>query len=1026
MRRAIVIALGLLALLLVCLLLGLLAVWLYGALRSRAVNDRPLVLIHAPLNREQVQLGQGILVHATTRAESGVARVELWGDGAFVTARENPADAATSPLVLTAGWEPTALGLHTLLVRAISATGVKGQATVAIEVVEAVDPGTVLGGHVVQAGETLQSIADEHGVTTDDLSAVNPDLSPEGPAPGDVVLYPEMEPAPGGVDEPPGVGPTPPGAEPPAAGDPPPVPHGAAPGSPVDVLGLLFPVERYIPLVPAGGEPQGLRVELLALQTAGDYESVHCYVGLGELDPRWYPDEDYDQRTDESFASLGGGAWDIASHLGDDAAPTILWPVNEPLPIEVTCVGMIGGGDDSERLGRVELAPGPELWDSVTRRSEVSVGGEGAFWLDYRLTRLELIPIGPQAWTDETMTPPTNVSLGFYTLDWDYAPEPDEEEIDGFRIYLNETLLWIEPPEARQTLIPPEWYRPPCGERYSFTVTAFRHGHPDGPESPHSNAAETYTGDPPCERTVVVTFETLTTRDLGGDQGRSDSVGPVYGGFYANDQEVAFDSRCGWWPGESCWALRFSHNSQMDVAWLASHWGDGPPRVVVDVPEGENLVVGYHIEDEDSWPNEDDDLCQGETEVPSERLGLVNEGVIPGSWRCSVTFTTRRGLGSPIGEPGMLLPLPQLEVEDMTVDRSSGRLQIHVRNTGDATWPSRDLTVRVQRGSGDLIGVYEWPEFVLFPGDVEILEHPDLAPEHPLDSCVILDPGNEVPEYDDEFRDSYPWCPPRPDLTIGDVGYDAQGETLLVTVLNRSDVPLERRDLNLKIDFPAGSPFAGPSEEWSDMSIDPLHTYVAEWPMAGREYMLDGYTVTVDPDDHIAESDETNNSYDVPGSTRLHLRWSSIWMTEWRVPGRVPFAGDIEYYFNSWIETGGWSRPVSYWWIGPDHPCVVSPRNGEFGVMIAICGQPHYTDFDIAGDETLVVNVNGEVEGPFLDRPVYFLGNGVAHFDSEEWATVEACPGPGIEYEPSHWISVYPTDVIGGWTTYFWICRIEE
>ena len=89
MKKLRFVLLGLLALVIVCLILGLLGYVLYRNQRERALTNRPLVFIHAPLNRDQVTLGQGVLAHATARAQNGVSRIELWADGTFVAARES-------------------------------------------------------------------------------------------------------------------------------------------------------------------------------------------------------------------------------------------------------------------------------------------------------------------------------------------------------------------------------------------------------------------------------------------------------------------------------------------------------------------------------------------------------------------------------------------------------------------------------------------------------------------------------------------------------------------------------------------------------------------------------------------------------------------------------------------------------------------------------------------------------------------------------------------------------------------------
>ena len=61
----------------------------YFNVRARAFNLRPLVLIHAPINRDQVNVGDGVLVHATARENTGLRRIELWADGQLIDARDS-------------------------------------------------------------------------------------------------------------------------------------------------------------------------------------------------------------------------------------------------------------------------------------------------------------------------------------------------------------------------------------------------------------------------------------------------------------------------------------------------------------------------------------------------------------------------------------------------------------------------------------------------------------------------------------------------------------------------------------------------------------------------------------------------------------------------------------------------------------------------------------------------------------------------------------------------------------------------
>jgi LysM repeat protein len=1048
------------------------AIWFYNGQRRQAISDHPLVLIRTPVHREQIPLGESVSTHAMARAESGIARIELWADGTFVTARDNPSGGPTSPLLLNAGWEPNTLGRHYLIVRAISGKGVKGQATVAVDIVEAVAEADT-AEHIVQEGETLESIAEDVGVDVEELEDLNPDLDPEGLQPGDVVHYPEEEPAPGGAEEPereappsgaepppageppggagepPGGGATPSGGEPSPADEPPPVPHDEAPGSFLYVMEIIG-LDGLIPADPGAGEPVGLRAEVLALETDGAYDSLHCYVGLGEGAPRWYPDDDSDQSTAESFASLGGGSWDVVPHLSGGAVPVISWSGDQPLPINIlTCVGIIEGSTDpAVELEPLALNVRPEAWDGVTRRA-VSEGDEGTFTLDYRVSRVELLPTEPQKWIDHSMTPPTNLRLihagAGYFLGWEYEPEEDEALIDGgFRVYLNDTLQWVEPPDSHFTALPSQWVHPPCGDEYRFHITAYYNQDcPDCRESESSNVVTTRTGDPGdpgCGQTVIVTFQTLTTGDLGGD-GRYDpgDMGPVYGDFYVNDQLVSFDGRC---DRSRCeWGM--NHHSEYGIPWLLANHGGGSAQMAVDIPPQDDYAeVGFTITDEETGRNNADDLvCRGEVLLDTN---LSTDYTID-TWqpfdapvdRCLVSVTFRPVTSAPVGEPGGPPPLPNLTVEKMTVQDPGGQLRIHVRNTGLAALSRRDLDVEVVRRSGESLGVYTWPDITLEPGERTVLQQSGLAPERPLDTCAILDPNNTVNEEGEEIEwAAYSYCPPLPDLTITDAEYDAPGDRLLVTVQNVGEAPLEHRNVSLVVTLADGSTLSDRPVWRSDVTVERVHRTTLELAGIGEEQrarMMGGYTVAVDPIDSIAETDEDNNEYVVSAGARLRLVWWQI--TTHYYPYRRRSDSPQEQTFQVSVLAGRCPscRYVANWTAGP-FEIERGMEGGPWDGMLA--GAQHFgsgtdaVEFEIAGDEPLMVNA--QLNMKYRTHTEIIGWGGVTLTAEDDWGvggTIsedEQC-GWAIGHI-GQWLYVQPHEPwqsCGDWGVQLRICRVE-
>ena len=451
----------------------------YSSGRARAFNSRPLVLIHNPVHHDRVSVGEGLIVHATARSDNGLTHMELWAGETLVAVQAAPEGSTPANLTISSIWIPQVTGSQALMARAYSKDGTDGQTMVMLTVTEAGEGGA--GSYVAREGDTLASIAEEHGTSPEELVDLDPGLGPGEPGPGEALSVPDSEPPAEEIPAPPEDSGEAPGLE----GDP--------PGS-TGFLELLFGLSPFV-ISDEDAEALTLRLEIPTLRTGGSYDGLHCYVGLAGGAPQWYPDADHDQSTDESFASPGSGRWDSATYLDGEAAPVITWPGDKPLPLDVSCVGITAGGTDALALGRVELSIPPEQWDGMIREVEVS-GAEGSYAFGYRVTRAEDAPRAVPLFLDPDMTPPFDARLDErrISLRWEYEPGPDEEPIDGFRVYLNGNLQWVEPPGARESGLPYEWLNPPCGTTYTFAVTAFRLGFPDGPESLPSIAILESTG----------------------------------------------------------------------------------------------------------------------------------------------------------------------------------------------------------------------------------------------------------------------------------------------------------------------------------------------------------------------------------------------------------------------------------------------------------------------------------------------------------------------------------------------------
>lgn len=950
------------------------AVLLGGRYAHSIADSRPLVIIHSPANRNLLETGEFTSLHATARSDQGIARMEFWVDDTLIEIKD-AADPAGTQMTLVTNWQPDTPGSHALLVRAVSGNKVNGQSSIAVEVAEA--PALTEVTYTVTEGEDLVTIAEAFETTPDELAGLNPDMGDEL-SPGDELILPEGSET---VGEPPSDSPAPP----PMSDEEAPEPEADPPGSLLEVAGyydlnLLFQL-----LGLRSSDPVNLQIEILELQTSSEFEGLHCYIGLAGVAPRWYPDVDGDQSTDESFTGLGEGAWDVATYLAGDGAVHFTWPGNETLAIDSSCVGISGGGTIASEIGHVLVNAAPGDWDGASRQV-ASSGGESSYTMTYRISVSDRRPGGFPIWLDPNMTPPSNLRLDDRrsSLRWDYEPRPDEEPIDGFRLYLNDNLQWVEPADARETGLPYEWLTPPCGTTYRLTVTAFREGFPDGPESPPALPEvliSTPTED--CHRQIQITFDTLETFDLPGDgryEDRSGDVGPAYGDFFVNDHTIHFDGRSyddSWGSLDLPMGLYDNTTYDLFEMYRDSSWEwSNPPSTIVEVEPGGTFQFSLSIDDEDTGrcrrsgdPGCDDDICDIQSALYQDSAYSDifdihhEESLTSEDGRCRLTYHWGPAPGSPVGSgyEGDE-PLPWINVETLEVMEESGAVRIHVRNTGTGTWPRRDLEVELRTRDGESLGITTFEDFVLEPGQREILSGGDMVVGPPYDVCIVIDPNDlmlEAPERNGTLVHQ-PICMDLPNLTITDVRYQADGAGhVKVTVQNIGEHALIERQVGLTTILADGSP-AYLMGSWPVGYLGPNQARVFDLVGVNetmRERLRGGYTVTVNPDNLLAETSLDDNDYEVRGATEMTMFWCDRYIPH--IAGltsavRMNMSVDIIRGSQSErVAESSWSHDLSgqevIWgynhreWGGPAQSYACEE---DLGV------------FEIVGDEQLAVNFN--------------------------------------------------------------------
>jgi hypothetical protein len=135
MRRTAAVVVALL-LVLCCVALaigGLLYLWRPGGV------TKPVVLIAAPSQGEEVRVGEAVSIHAVARDSAKVARVEFWADGELQAAQNSSFADGLSPFPLVAVWRPRSPGTHSLSVRAFNTEDARAYASVSVDAVEMAD-----------------------------------------------------------------------------------------------------------------------------------------------------------------------------------------------------------------------------------------------------------------------------------------------------------------------------------------------------------------------------------------------------------------------------------------------------------------------------------------------------------------------------------------------------------------------------------------------------------------------------------------------------------------------------------------------------------------------------------------------------------------------------------------------------------------------------------------------------------------------------------------------------------------------
>jgi hypothetical protein len=347
-----------------------------------------------------------------------------------------------------------------------------------------------------------------------------------------------------------------------------------------------------------------VEVQVLEFAVHEDYQEVYCYASLASLAfPRDAPGRS------ESFEPLPEERhWSFQFPNGTDS-----WLVGideeDTLVMRLECWG--GILLEPYYLGDLTVLHPPSDWNSGEHFTATSRDGdEGhSFDVTYRICSPGC---DPGVLNAPILVPVYARADNLPVLYW--AWDGNEEEIDGFNVYVNGSLAAPVPKGDRHA----QWFEgPACGETWVFQVSAYAGHAPRSPirESPLSNEQSLVGGrGEPCRRIVRVTFRELRTWLLPEDDDSSaDLVGPIDGFLRANDASLMsqFEWASHVWFGWGTWGGWFIADArEYEIADWVAHMRLDPDHyperfftnyVTVELGPDEDLEVWAQINDCDGY-----------------------------------------------------------------------------------------------------------------------------------------------------------------------------------------------------------------------------------------------------------------------------------------------------------------------------------------------------------------------------------------------------------------------------------------
>lgn len=303
-------------------------------------------------------------------------------------------------------------------------------------------------------------------------------------------------------------------------------------------LGEIFiPVEKAV--IP-------VEIEVLEFSVLQMYDEIECYARVNDYDVELV-----------TFRAAGENRWDVEFSAGENSR-IFLIDDEYPIRIYMECQAYqpMPAPEGNFDLGSFTTNHPQEEWDgrvlflNAPGHVDSTPGDSGhGFQIQYRICASSCAesPLPPPILTWYQVESGPSID---YLMRWTW--DGDEEYLDGFLVFKicedsSATIYWF--PRDREhlsSLEDPPFFDVYCDDRCEYFVRAYhREGAYDdeiiwsAPSSVYAIAADA------CPAYVLVYFETLPAFDLPPDEGHTNSVGPIYGEFWAESggerQALTFD-----------------------------------------------------------------------------------------------------------------------------------------------------------------------------------------------------------------------------------------------------------------------------------------------------------------------------------------------------------------------------------------------------------------------------------------------------------------------------------------------------